>query len=69
MGYVSSSQTVFNENLPQTFRHLSCHREQLLWILPLHTCCNHLEVLEEIQKDGILRDDDIPTEHADQGVG
>ena len=68
MGDVPAAASILDEDLPAAVRHLPRHLEQLLRLLPLHPGRHHPQVLQEVQEDGLRGDDDLPAEHADQGV-
>lgn len=68
MGDLPPPQAVFHENLSQTLRYLLGHRKQLLRDLFVYSGCHYSEVFQEVQKDGVRGDDDIPTKHAYERV-
>ena len=68
MGDLPAPAPVHHEDLPPPVRHLPGHRKQLLRVLPVHTGCDHPEVLKEVQEDALRGDDDFPAEHAHQGL-
>lgn len=68
MGDLPATPSILHENLPSPLRHLPSHLEQLLRFLPVHPGSHNPEVLQEVQEDGFRGDDDLPAEHADQGV-
>lgn len=68
MGDLPAPSSILHEDLPAPLRHLPRHLKQLLRLLPLHPHSHHAEILQKIQEDGLRGDDDLPAEHADQGV-
>ena len=68
MGDLPSFKAILSQNWFAPFRYLSFGRKQLLWFQFVHFSGHHPQILKEVQENEFRGNDDLPAEHAHQGL-